>query len=246
MPVDIKEIDILKDAIQTHWYYRSKAAFLSAVLGKRRFGALLDIGAGSGYFSRFFLKNAFAAEATCHDPFYDTDSDEVCEGKPLRFRKTIAPADYACDLILMIDVLEHIERDADYLKNIVANAKPGTFFLLCVPAFMWLWSPHDVFLEHKRRYTLPGLTRLITGAGLRIQRATYCFGLLFPLAAARRLSLRLAQGLSPARPAASDLSPVPGPLNEVLARVNGAETFLLRRVDNALAGLSVVGLAVKP
>jgi hypothetical protein len=37
---------------------------------------------------------------------------------------------------------------------------PGTRFIATVPAFMWLWRGHDVFLEQVRRYTLPRIERV--------------------------------------------------------------------------------------
>ena len=54
----------------------------------------------------------------------------------------------------MMDVLEHVSDDVGLVREYAKRAKPGTRFVVSVPAFMWLWSGHDVFLEHHRRYTL--------------------------------------------------------------------------------------------
>ena len=57
--------------------------------------------------------------------------------------------------MLLMDVIEHIEDDVGLVGEYVNKVAPGTQFIATVPAFMWLWSGHDVFLEHVRRYTLP-------------------------------------------------------------------------------------------
>ena len=45
--------------------------------------------------------------------------------------------------------------------------------IITVPAFMSLWSGHDVFLEHKRRYTLPELKQKLVSAGFQIEKISY-------------------------------------------------------------------------
>jgi hypothetical protein len=56
---------------------------------------------------------------------------------------------------------------------------------------MWLWSGHDVFLEHFRRYTLAGVELTLRAAGLSVVRGCYYYGTLLPLVAASRLSGRM-------------------------------------------------------
>ena len=58
-------------------------------------------------------------------------------GKPLLLRRSVDRS-YA-DLVLVIDVIEGVEDD-------IALAV-GTHFVVTVPAFMWLWSGHDIFLN---------------------------------------------------------------------------------------------------
>jgi len=49
--MDLKEIDILGDDIVQHWYYRSKAQAMTRLLGKAQQSTILDVGAGSAFFS---------------------------------------------------------------------------------------------------------------------------------------------------------------------------------------------------
>ena len=53
--MDLKEEAILGAAIGSHWYYVAKGRALCAMLGGIRVPEVLDVGAGSGVFSRQLL-----------------------------------------------------------------------------------------------------------------------------------------------------------------------------------------------
>src|SRR6185312_16486006 len=57
------------------------------------------------------------------------------------------------DLVVMLDVLEHLEDDHAGLAAVLTRLAPGGFFLATVPAFPMLWSSHDVSHHHFRRYS---------------------------------------------------------------------------------------------
>ena len=185
--MDLKEAALLGDRPGEHWYYRAKAEALDRVVGQDPVAHVLDVGSGVGFFARHLLERG-AGQAVCVDPGYAQDHDEVHAGRPLLFRR--APPDGPSDLVLMMDVLEHVDDDHALLAEYVARAAPGTRFIVTVPAFQWMWSQHDDFLEHRRRYTLPGLEAVLRGAGLRIEGARYLYGGVLPLAALTRLPER--------------------------------------------------------
>lgn len=186
--MDLKEEDILGADIGRHWYYRSKAAALRRAVASLQPRHILDIGAGSGFFSRHLLAESDAKSALCVDTGYLADRDDSSDGKPVLYRRTIGAVD--CDLVLMMDVLEHVDDDRGLVADCAAKVPPGAHFLVTVPAFRFLWSGHDVFLEHKRRYRLGEIEAVLRSAGLEIVRGSYYFGLIFPLAAAVRLASR--------------------------------------------------------
>src|SRR3712207_6668160 len=101
--MDLKEQEILGGAVGAHWYYRSKLAALLRWVGELSPREGLDVGAGSGFFSRELLGRPGAAAATCVDPGYEAERDETCAGKPLRFRREAGGAD--ADVLLLMDVL---------------------------------------------------------------------------------------------------------------------------------------------
>lgn len=184
--MDLKETDILGEDIAQHWYYHSKAKAMTKVLGKVQPAIILDVGAGSGFFSHHLLANSSAHEAWCVDICYDSDSDAFQGIKPIHYRRSIDQLN--ADLVLFMDVLEHVDDDVGLLNLYASKVPSGTTFLISVPAFQFLWSGHDVFLEHKRRYSLRQVEDVVARAGLVVKDAAYFFGMVFPIAATLRMA----------------------------------------------------------
>jgi SAM-dependent methyltransferase len=141
------------------------------------------------------------------------------------------------DLVLALDVLEHLDNDSASFREVVRLVKPGGMLLLTVPALPSVWGGQDVVSEHRRRYTRSTLKRLFDEANLSGYRITYFNSLLFPLAAGLRWSRR-AIGLG--NRARSDFEDnKPGVLNDILAWVFGLESHLINRSVMPI-GLSLV------
>jgi hypothetical protein len=234
--MDLKEEDILGADIGRHWYYRSKAAALRRMVAPLRPRRILDVGAGSGFFSRHLLAEAGAQSALCVDIGYAADRDDSEAGKPVLYRRDTGPTD--CDLVLMMDVLEHVDDDRSLLRLYAAKVPSSAHFLVTVPAFRFLWSGHDVFLEHKRRYRLDEIETAMRDAGLQVVRGAYFFGAVFPLAAGVRLAQRTATEPR------SSLRKHGAFTNAALNAVCAAELPIFP--INRLAGLSAFVLARKP
>lgn len=234
--MDLKEEDILGADIGRHWYYRAKAAALRRAVAGLHPRHILDVGAGSGFFSRHLLADTAAQSALCVDIGYASERDDSVAGKPVRYRRDTGPT--GCDLVLMMDVLEHVDDDRGLVRHYAAKVPPGAHFLVTVPAFRFLWSGHDVFLEHKRRYRLAEIEAAMRDAGLDVVRGAYFFGLVFPLAAAVRLATR-----NTGAPRSS-LRRHGAFANGLLAAVCAAELPVFP--INRLAGLSAFVLARKP
>lgn len=231
--MDIKESDILGDRVGEHWYYRAKAAALLRTVRDKPVNEILDVGAGSGFFSRSLLAATQATRAVCVDPAYEVERDETCEGKPIAFRRSIGNSN--ADVVLLMDVLEHVDDECSFLRPYIDAATDQTRFVVTVPAFQFLWSSHDVFLEHRRRYTLRSLVSRMEQCGLVLDRGHYYFGFVFPLAAVTRLLERaFATAQAPSR---SQLRREPWFANIVLTALCSLERPVMRA--NRLFGLSV-------
>jgi len=113
--------------------------------------------------------------------------------------------------------------------------------LLSVPAYQWAWSDHDRQAGHHRRYTRTRLTRLVEGAGMRVVRATYAFGGVFPIFVAERIRRRV----GPAPDGDTRLPQVSPRADRLLTGLCAADARVLRRRDLPF-GSSVFLVAVKP
>lgn len=237
--VDLKERQLLREDAAQHWYYRAKADALDRVVGKLP-GTVLDVGAGAGFFSRHLLERG-AGQAICVDPGYDSAWDEEHAGRPLLFRRH-APKQPS-NLILMMDVLEHVDDDIGLAAEYIRAARPGTQLVATVPAFNWMWSAHDEFLEHRRRYTLPALQAVLRQAGLQVNGACYLYGLLLPIAAATRLPEHLIRCLGRSVRTASQMRPA-GPLANIL--LLAACRLEARLPSNKVGGLTAMAWGTVP
>ncbi len=175
--MDLKEIG--KVDPDNFWYYLYKGQFIfdKAIKSFNKSEILFDVGAGSGYFASIFVKNKKTSKAYCIDPFYSQDQLGIKNN--LNF--VTAPPSEKADALLFIDVLEHVEDDLALLKSYISSSSADALFVISVPAFKSLWSNHDVFLEHFRRYRKKDLRNLIKQAGLVEVESSYIFGSIFPL-----------------------------------------------------------------
>lgn len=146
--------------------------------------------------------------------------------------------DGAYDLIVLLDVLEHIPGDRDALAALTPKLAPGGSILVTVPASPWMWSAHDVAHHHQRRYTMAGVKRVFADSGLRVRHATHFNTMLFPLIAAARLAGKLA-----GREGGDDTMPPPA-LNRLLMGMFGAERHWIGR-HSLPFGVSI-GLVAEP
>lgn len=126
------------------------------------------------------------------------------------------------DLVCMLDVLEHIEEDDKSLRTVRKFISSNGKLLLTVPAYQWLWSSHDDFNHHKRRYTKKRLKSDLESAGFTVEKISYFNTLLFPLAAASRLIEKIS-GTSKA----SGVGSVSPTTNKILRFIFSLETKLV-------------------
>jgi hypothetical protein len=130
----------------------------------------LDVGAGDAWFAEQAISSVPAgSELTCWDIYY---TDEHLAMNAERGGLTFVsdqPTDTFSGL-LMLDVIEHIEDDASFVRNIVGTAMdPDGWALVSVPAYQSLFTSHDTALKHYRRYSPRACSSLLRSAGLSIE-----------------------------------------------------------------------------
>lgn len=78
--------------------------------------------------------------------------------------------DASADVVLSMEVLEHIEDDDSALKNWFDLIRPGGHLLLSVPAHQRRFSAEDEMVGHFRRYDKRPLARQLTRIGFEQPR----------------------------------------------------------------------------
>lgn len=145
------------------------------------------------------------------------------------------------DVIGAFDVLEHIEQDQDVLRGMYRACAPGGGIVLTVPQHMFLWSEHDEYACHVRRYGARDLKNMLLQAGFELLRTTSFVSLLLPLLVVSRVFKRKGtaggDGLAEYRIAAG--------VNAVLERVLDLERAMIRWGASFPAGGSLLVVARK-
>ena len=237
--MDLKEQDILGSAIDKHWYYVSKGRAMRSLLSGIKVDEVLDVGAGSGIFSRQLIQAGICRGGVCVDTEYQDETKESLKNGELTFVRSIDQPTQK--LVLMMDVLEHVDDDVSLLKQYTRHLPKDGRVLISVPAFKFLWSGHDVFLEHRRRYDRAMLFNLVQEANLQIDSCRYFFGFLFPIAAITRWINRI--GLAGGRiEPKSELKIYSDFSNRVLTLVHDLERNTLLRLD-VFGGLTLFCVA---
>jgi ubiquinone/menaquinone biosynthesis C-methylase UbiE len=95
-------------------------------------------------------------------------------------------ADASFDVITSIDVLYHLERPAEALREYARCIRPGGLVVVNVPAYRWLWSYHDTAVNSFHRFTRLEVNALLREAGLQPIYTTYWNTFLFPAIVVRR------------------------------------------------------------
>ncbi len=228
----------------THWWYVARRAILRSVLTTLRLppdADILEIGCGTGanlpVLGEFARVVGFemSAQAIGHALRTANGRGDISlvEG---RCPQDLARLTQRFDLICLLDVLEHLDQDANCLARLRPLLKPNGKVLIMVPAYRWMWGPHDVYHHHRRRYDRRSLALACDHGGFDVRRMCHFNTVLFPLAVLGRMYEKLT-GL---RSAATQLPAAP--LNRLLTLVFAWERRLIARWSVPV-GLSLLAVA---
>jgi SAM-dependent methyltransferase len=232
---------------QAHWWFRARRHIVWSLVrryadgGASRRLRVCELGCGTG--------GNLAAIAGEHDVVGVECSPEALKyarqslGDCVRFgilpdKVDLQPQSF--DVVLMTDVLEHIEADAASAITALSLVRPGGIIVATVPAYQWLYSPRDAHHHHFRRYGKRQFARLWNRPDAQTMLLSHYNTLLFPPAAAVRMASRIV-----ARKGRNgDLSRPPSSINTFLERLMRTEANLLGRISFPF-GLSLIGVIRK-
>lgn len=180
--LDPKYAEQYRDLYEKHWWWRARTEYIIETLQRLRpstgWKHILDVGCGDGlFFPR--LRQFGTVEGI--EPAWRQVSATNVDGHSIyacSFDQNFRPP-HKYSLILMLDVLEHLEDPVGALSHACELLEPNGTLLITVPAFMTLWTNHDILNHHFTRYTKGGLIKLTAKAGVRIIEARYFFHWLY-------------------------------------------------------------------
>ncbi len=213
--------DRMAEIDRDHWWFVARRRIIASLIETHRPRAgplrILEVGAGTGsnleLLQRYGQVDAIEPDDNAR-AYAEQRSGLTIKGGYL---PDVAIDDGAYDLIVLLDVLEHIPDDVGALSCLRDKLTPGGRILLTVPASPWMWSAHDVAHHHQRRYTVAQLRKVVGAAGLKPRFASHFNSLLFPVVAVVRLI-----GKALGKDGDDDKMPS-APVNAILKGIFGAE-----------------------
>lgn len=151
---------------------------------------ILDVGCGDGSTARQLESLGSATVDGCELNQQIVDSTKIGRGQFFYYdilSESLALKDY--DAILMLDVVEHIENDLDFMIAAQRHLRPGGKIFISVPSLQSLYSKYDEVAGHVRRYSRQSLVELVRSADFKIVEDYYWGFSLLPLAVMRKVYL---------------------------------------------------------
>jgi len=252
------EYQFLESQENKHWWFVGRRIILNKML-KKLVGQksanendeklqILEIGCGTGGNLEMLSKYG-----DVHAIEMDENAYNIAKGKNLAsdIKMGYLPDNTGLeenqfDLIVMFDVLEHIDEDIESLKSLNKFLKTEGNIFITVPAFKFLWSKHDEIAHHKRRYIKKELIDSLKQAGFEVKYISYFNFWLFPLAAIVRTIYKSFSGsknINEDGNTPGQKKPI-GFINKTLTLIFASEKYFIGKISFPF-GLSLMATANK-
>jgi len=173
---------------RNHWFFRARNKIIMDYIRQltneqRQKGSfkVLNVGVATGYTSVLLKEFGDITSIEYEESCYDFVKEKVEDiGLQLGSILELPFEDNSFDLVCAFDVVEHVEEDHLAVSELKRVCKNEAFVVITVPAFMSLWSNHDVINHHIKRYRKAEILELFEDEP-NIQHSTYFNFWLFPL-----------------------------------------------------------------
>ena len=228
--MDLKEQNACSG--QRHPWELARAAYLLRIVQQYQHDTdvILDIGSGDNFFNQHLSK---------YQQLYAVDTAYPTTHSVGRIIYTpdIGQVEGLVDLILALDVGEHQADDQAFFKQLKSKLKPSGKLIITVPADPTLYSGHDRFLGHYRRYSPDRLAYLAEELGFKIVEQHAFFWSLY--------SWRKIFPPAPTVPAATLTSQWPYGQNHLITKmVVSALSFDLKLAEKLRPWINLPGLSL--
>lgn len=188
--------DILLDRFnqieRTHWWWEGRRALIKQLLKGSKPKKILDVGCGTGETMNFLQELYPIAQIYGVDTSQKALQYAKSRGHSLVELASASKLPYKADtfdIILILDVIEHIKKDAEAVKELKRVLKRGGKLVITAPAMKLIWSDFDDKQGHVKRYTRTEFRQLAKVSGMKINFISYFnFFLAIPIITIRILS----------------------------------------------------------
>lgn len=176
-----------------HPWERARLSLASRLVARhvppRSGDVVLDVGCGDTFVVESLARQHSKAQFYAIDSAFTPELIEIFRARLTVPNVTLCasldevPADRQASLVLLMDVLEHVEDDLGLLRDLAGRPYFGdaTRVLITVPSYTRLFCSHDRFLGHYRRYSTRTLETLIGAARLSPIEIGHLFTSLVPV-----------------------------------------------------------------
>ena len=232
-----------------HWWFvaRSKIVFsmINRFLPDREQLEILDVGCGTGSILKKLEKHGHAIGVDISDEAVKFCKLRGCKNVYKIDQKEGLPfKDNAFDLVTALDIIEHIDDDCAALAEYCRVVRKDGVLLVTVPAYDFLWGPHDEVNDHKRRYIAKELRNKMEKTGFTVKKMTYFDTFLFPFFVLIRTGHRVSKMINSRYKPRSDLKMRRPWINYLLKIIFSLEDPLLKKL-NFPYGVSLLCVAEK-
>ncbi len=219
-----------------HWWFVARHRIIDEVSscllgGQNRQPSVIEIGCGTGALVDQLSSKWDVRGADISSHAIDIARSHFPERRYQVYRQIeeLSEPIARADLVLLLDVLEHVEDDFELFSRIANLMTPGSLLLITVPADEHLWSTHDEALFHYRRYAPERLSKLWQGLPLTPRLFSGLNWRLAPLIRTIRKGKQYLPRLDGGSTKVySDLRPLPTLLNRSLTGIFSSESRQLK------------------
>lgn len=220
---------LLYETELNHWWYKVRRKIVKRLINQyvnNENIKILDVGCGTGQLMKELkdVGEIYGIDFSVHaiDFCRKRGLVEVKQGSAT----SIPYGDNSFDVILALDLLEHVEDDHEAIKEMKRVVKDKGIFIIFVPAFNFLWGRSDEIGKHFRRYSKERLLKVIKQNDLEVLRFSYFNFILFLPIALIRLIIRILK-----IKIQSENNTKFGFINKMLYYIFLFESFMLQRTN---------------
>jgi SAM-dependent methyltransferase len=237
---DLERLDI------SNFWFTAKERYLKFIIDKPG-SVILDAGCGSGRNLTSFIDRGFEvvgidinkrAVTLCREKGYKSYLADIQH-------ETIPGIQPSPDYIVALDLLEHMQKPVQALRNLRKCSHMDTKLIVTVPSYQFLFSKWDQEMRHVKRYTRTILCKELEDGGWKVSRSTYIhFVPLIPAILLRKIINPIINRVRPPDSNVREHFTNPHPLlNSLLIYLYYPEFYCFQKRIPLLIGLSVMAIA---